>query len=275
MAINTPLMNIMTGAVRKAARAILRDFGELENLQVMRKGLADFVTKADLKAEKVLREELVRTRPHYGFVMEEGGVIEGPDKSHRWFIDPLDGTINFMHGVPHFAVSVGLEREGHLVAGVVYNPVTDDMFTAEKGQGAWHNERRLRVSGRRELADALVATGIPHRGRPGHEGFLGEVNAVMREVSGVRRFGSRLGGSRALRRVLGEIAVIVGRGSRDRAGPGSGRNRERPCQRAGHADQRPYPGLQREPARAHAENAEGRERVKSPACCAIVLACVA
>jgi len=190
MAINTPLMNIMTGAVRKAARAILRDFGELENLQVMRKGLADFVTKADLKAEKVLREELVRTRPHYGFVMEEGGVIEGPDKSHRWFIDPLDGTINFMHGVPHFAVSVGLEREGHLVAGVVYSPVTDDMFTAEKGQGAWHNERRLRVSGRRELADALVATGIPHRGRPGHEGFLGEVNAVMREVSGVRRFGS-------------------------------------------------------------------------------------
>jgi myo-inositol-1(or 4)-monophosphatase len=190
MAINTPLMNIMTGAVRKAARAILRDFGELENLQVMRKGLADFVTKADLKAEKVLREELVRTRPHYGFVMEEGGVIEGPDKSHRWFIDPLDGTINFMHGVPHFAVSVGLEREGHLVAGVVYNPVTDDMFTAEKGQGAWHNERRLRVSGRRELADALVATGIPHRGRPGHEGFLGEVNAIMREVSGVRRFGS-------------------------------------------------------------------------------------
>ena len=190
MAINTPLMNIMTGAVRKAARAILRDFGELENLQVMRKGLADFVTKADLKAEKVLREELVRTRPHYGFVMEEGGVIEGPDKSHRWFIDPLDGTINFMHGVPHFAVSVGLEREGHLVAGVVYNPVTDDMFTAEKGQGAWHNERRLRVSGRRDLADALVATGIPHRGRPGHEGFLGEVNAVMREVSGVRRFGS-------------------------------------------------------------------------------------
>ncbi|MBU6155334.1 MAG: inositol monophosphatase, partial [Alphaproteobacteria bacterium] len=113
-----------------------------------------------------------------------------PDKSHRWFIDPLDGTINFMHGVPHFAVSVGLEREGHLVAGVVYNPVTDDMFTAEKGQGAWHNERRLRVSGRRELADALVATGIPHRGRPGQEGFLGEVNAVMREVSGVRRFGS-------------------------------------------------------------------------------------
>jgi myo-inositol-1(or 4)-monophosphatase len=190
MAINTPLMNIMTGAARKAGRAILRDFGELENLQVMRKGLADFATKADLKAEKVLREELSRTRPHYGFVQEEGGVIEGPDKSHRWFVDPLDGTTNFMHGVPHFAISVGLEREGHLVAGVVYNPVSDDMFTAEKGQGSWHNGRRLRVSGRRDLADALVATGIPHLGRPGQDVFLGEVNAVMRQVSGIRRFGS-------------------------------------------------------------------------------------
>lgn len=190
MAINTPLMNIMTAAARKAARAILRDFGELENLQIMRKGLSDFVTKADLKAERVLREELSRTRPHYGFVMEEGGVVEGPDKSHRWFIDPLDGTINFMHGVPHFAVSVGLEREGHLVAGVVYNPISDDMFTAEKGQGAWHNDRRLRVSARRDLSDSLVATGIPHRGRPGHEEFMNEVNGVMREVSGVRRFGS-------------------------------------------------------------------------------------
>lgn len=190
MPINTPLMNIMTAAVRKAGRAILRDFGELENLQVMRKGLADFVTKADLKAEKVLREELSRTRPHYCFVLEEGGVIEGPDKSHRWYIDPLDGTINFMHGVPHFAVSVGLEREGQLVAGVVYNPVSDDMYTAERGQGAWHNDRRLRVSARRDLADSLIATGIPHRGRPGQQEFLGEVNTIMREVSGVRRFGS-------------------------------------------------------------------------------------
>jgi len=180
----------MTGAARKAGRAILRDFGELENLQVMRKGLADFVTKADLKAEKVLKEELTRARPHYCFVLEEGGVVEGPDKTHRWYIDPLDGTINFMHGVPHFAVSVGLEREGQLVAGVIYNPVTDDMYTAERGQGAWHNDRRLRVSARRDLADSLVATGIPHRGRPGQSEFLGECNTIMREVSGVRRFGS-------------------------------------------------------------------------------------
>jgi myo-inositol-1(or 4)-monophosphatase len=190
MAINTPLMNIMTAAVRKAGRAILRDFGELENLQVMRKGLADFVTKSDLKSERILKDELSRTRPHYGFVLEEGGVIEGPDKTHRWFIDPLDGTINFMHGVPHFAISVGLEREGHLVAGVVYNPVTDEMYTAEKGQGAWLNDRRLRVSARRDLADSLVATGIPHRGRPNQNEFIHELNTVMRDVSGVRRFGS-------------------------------------------------------------------------------------
>lgn len=190
MPINTPLMNIMTGVARKAGRAILRDFGELENLQIMRKGLNDFVTKADLKSERILKEELSRARPHYCFVLEEGGVIEGPDKSHRWFIDPLDGTINFMHGVPHFAISVGLERDGHMVAGVVYNPVTDDMYSAEKGQGAWHNDRRLRVSARRDLADTLIGTGIPHRGRPAQNEFIHEVNAVMREVSGVRRFGS-------------------------------------------------------------------------------------
>ncbi|MEQ1754886.1 MAG: inositol monophosphatase family protein [Micropepsaceae bacterium] len=190
MPINTPLMNIMTGVARKAGRAILRDFGELENLQIMRKGLNDFVTKADLKSERILKDELTRARPHYCFVLEEGGVVEGPDKSHRWYIDPLDGTINFMHGVPHFAISIGLEREGHMVAGVVYNPISDDMYSAEKGQGSWHNDRRLRVSARRDLADSLIATGIPHRGRPGQNEFIHEVDAVMREVSGVRRFGS-------------------------------------------------------------------------------------
>ena len=190
MAINTPLMNVMTAAARKAGRAIVRDFGELENLQILRKGLSDFVTKSDLKSERILKEELLRTRPHYCFVMEESGIVDGPDKSHRWYIDPLDGTTNFMHGVPHFAISIGLEREGQLVAGVVFNPVTDDMYTAEKGQGAWHNDRRLRVSARRELGDSLVATGIPHLGRPGQPEFLGELNSVMREVAGVRRFGA-------------------------------------------------------------------------------------
>ena len=190
MAVNTPLMNVMMTAARKAGKAIVRDFGEVEHLQISRKGPGDFVTKVDLKAERILRDELVRTRPHYSFVMEESGVVEGPDKTHRWFIDPLDGTTNFLHGLPHFAISIGLEREGHLVAGLVYNPVTDDMFTAEKGRGAWLNDRRLRVSGRRDLDTALVATGIPHVGRPAHEGFQVELGRVMAEVAGVRRFGA-------------------------------------------------------------------------------------
>jgi myo-inositol-1(or 4)-monophosphatase len=190
MAINTPLMNVMTAAVRKAGKAIVRDFGEVENLQISRKGPSDFVTKVDIKAERVLRDELIRTRPHYSFVMEESGVVEGLDKTHRWYIDPLDGTTNFLHGLPHFAISVGLEREGQLVAGVVYNPATDDMFTAEKGRGAWHNDRRLRVSGRRDLNVALVATGIPYAGKPGHETFSAELSRVMIEVAGVRRFGA-------------------------------------------------------------------------------------
>lgn len=190
MPITTPLMNVMIGAARKAGKQLIRDFGEVEHLQASRKGPADFVTQTDLRIEKILREELTRTRPHYGFVMEEGGVIEGPDKTHRWFIDPLDGTTNFIHGVPHVAISVGLEREGQLVAGLVFNPIRDEMFTAEKGQGAWLNDRRLRVSTRRELKDALVATGIPYLGRPGHEEFLAELPRVMAEVSGVRRFGA-------------------------------------------------------------------------------------
>ncbi len=190
MPITTPLMNVMTAAARKAARALTRDFGEVEQLQTSRKGPADFVTQADLKSERILREELSRTRPHYGFVMEEGGVIEGPDKTHRWFIDPLDGTTNYLHGVPHFAISIGLEREGQLVAGLVFNPIRDEMFTAEKGQGAWLNDRRLRVSARRELNSALIATGIPYLGRPGHEEFLSELPRVMNEVAGVRRLGA-------------------------------------------------------------------------------------
>jgi myo-inositol-1(or 4)-monophosphatase len=183
-------MNVMMAAARKAARILVRDFGEVEQLQASKKGPADFVTQTDLRVEKILREELSRTRPHYGFVMEEGGVVEGPDKTHRWFIDPLDGTTNYIHGVPHFAISIGLEREGQLVAGLVFNPVRDEMFTAEKGQGAWLNDRRLRVSSRRELNTAIVATGIPFHGRAGHDEFLSELPRVMHEVAGIRRFGA-------------------------------------------------------------------------------------
>jgi myo-inositol-1(or 4)-monophosphatase len=180
----------MIAAARKAARALARDFGEIENLQVSRKGPSDFVTAADVKAEKTIFEELSKARPGYGFLMEERGAVEGSDKSHRWIVDPLDGTSNFMHGIPHFAISIALEREGVLVAGVVYNVVRDELFWAEKGAGAYFNDRRLRVAARTDLRDALVATGIPYHGRPGHDVFLGEVARVMASTAGVRRVGA-------------------------------------------------------------------------------------
>jgi myo-inositol-1(or 4)-monophosphatase len=187
---SSALMNVMVAAVRKAGRSLARDFGEVEQLQVSVKGPANFVSAADHKAEDILYAELSRARHGYGFLMEERGLVEGPDKSHRWIVDPLDGTTNFLHGVPHFAISVGLERDGELVAGVIYNPATNELFTAEKGKGAFVNDRRLRVANRRALADCLVVTGIPHRGRPGHKRFLAECEATMRETAGVRRLGS-------------------------------------------------------------------------------------
>jgi myo-inositol-1(or 4)-monophosphatase len=184
-------MNVMVAAARKAGRGLARDFGEVEQLQVSVKGPANFVTAADHKAEDVIFKELTKARPGYGFLMEERGEIAGADKSHRWIVDPLDGTTNFLHGIPMFSISIGLEREGQLVAGVVYNPIHDELFAAEKGKGAFLNDkRRLRVAARKTIADAVVATGIPHRGRPGHPGFLKEMETVMREVTGIRRTGS-------------------------------------------------------------------------------------
>lgn len=185
------LMNVMTAAARKAGRSLTRDFGEVEQLQVSIKGPGNFVTAADHRAEDVILKELQKARPGYGFLMEERGAIEGADKSHRFIVDPLDGTTNFMHGIPMFAVSIGLEREGELVAGVVYNPISDEMFTAEKGRGAFLNDkRRLRVAARKKLSESVVATGIPHIGRPGHSGFMTEMKAVMAQVAGIRRTGS-------------------------------------------------------------------------------------
>ena len=186
----SPTLNIMIAAVRKTARALARDFGEVENLQVSRKGPSDFVSNADLKAEKTLFEELSKARPGYGFLMEERGAVEGTDKSHRWLVDPLDGTTNFLHGIPLFAISIGLEREGVLVAGVVYNVVRDELFWAEKGAGAFLNDRRLRVAGRSDMRDALFATGTPFHGKPGHGVFLREVEAVISKTAGVRRWGA-------------------------------------------------------------------------------------
>jgi myo-inositol-1(or 4)-monophosphatase len=186
----SPTLNVMIAAARKAARALARDFGEVENLQVSRKGPSDFVTNADIKAEKTLFEELSKARPGYSFLMEERGAVEGTDKSHRWIVDPLDGTSNFLHGIPHFAVSIGLEREGVLVAGVVYNVVRDELYWAEKGAGAYLNDKRLRVSGRGDLRDSLIATGSPYHGRPGIDVWLAETGRVLNQTAGIRRFGA-------------------------------------------------------------------------------------
>ena len=187
---HSALLNVMMKAARKAARQLNRDFGEVEKLQVSVKGPANFVTAADRKAEQTLRDELMTARPGYSFVGEEGGRIDGPDKSHTWYVDPLDGTTNFLHGIPHFAISIGLEREGTMVAALVYNPVSDEMFIAERGKGAFVNDQRLRVAGRRTMQDAVVACGLPHRGRGGLAEFRTEFAAVQEQVAGLRRFGS-------------------------------------------------------------------------------------
>jgi myo-inositol-1(or 4)-monophosphatase len=186
----SPVMNVMIAAARKAARALARDFGEVENLQVSRKGPSDFVSAADLKAEKTLFEDLSKARPGYGFVMEERGVVEGTDKTNRWLVDPLDGTSNFLHGIPHWAISIALEREGALIAGVIYNVVRDELFWAEKGAGAYLNDKRLRVAARSDMRDALFATGTPFHGRPGHDVFLKEVERVISKSAGIRRWGA-------------------------------------------------------------------------------------
>ena len=188
--IRSPLMTVMTDAVIKAARSLKRDFGEVENLQVSRKGPGNFVSAADHRAEKIIREALEKARPGYGFVLEEGGVVEGTDATHRWHVDPLDGTTNFLHGIPHFCISVGLEREGQIVAGVIYDPVKDEMFIAERGKGAYVNNRRLRVAARRDMADSVIYCGLPHFGRPAHPRFLLELSSVMAVSGGVRRMGA-------------------------------------------------------------------------------------
>ncbi|MBV9825922.1 MAG: inositol monophosphatase [Alphaproteobacteria bacterium] len=189
MAIRSPIINVMTSAALKAARGLKRDFGEVEQLQVSVKGPGDFVSSADLRAEKTLKTELSKARPGYGMLFEEGGASEGSDPHHRWIVDPLDGTTNFLHGIPHFAISIGLERDGEIVAGVIYEPTRDEMFWAEKGAGAFLNDRRLRVSARRQLGDALIGTGIPFRDRGDHPRYLATLGRVMGTTSGVRRLG--------------------------------------------------------------------------------------
>lgn len=180
----------MSDAARKAARGLNRDFGELAELQVSRKAPADFVSAADLRAEQVIFEALQKARPGYGFLGEERGMIEGTDKTHTWIVDPLDGTTNFLHAIPHFAINIALEREGAIVAGVTYNPASNELFWAEKGKGCFVNDKRLRVAARTRLDESVLATGIPFLGHGQHARFLKELHQVSQRVAGVRRFGS-------------------------------------------------------------------------------------
>ena len=183
-------LNVMIKAARLAGRSLVKDFREVENLQVSMKGAGDFVSKADIAAEAILKEELLGARPTYGWLAEEGGAIAGEDPTRRWIVDPLDGTTNFLHGLPHWAVSIALEHKGQIVAGVVYDPVKDEMFYAEKGFGAFVNEARLRVSGRHRMAEAIFATGLPFSGRPDLPETLQDLARLLPACAGVRRFGS-------------------------------------------------------------------------------------
>jgi myo-inositol-1(or 4)-monophosphatase len=188
--LRSPLINVMEAAARKAARGLLRDFGEVEHLQVSKKGPSDFVSAADHRVEGVLLRELKKARPAFGFLFEEQGARVGMDRSNTWVIDPLDGTTNFLHSIPHFAISIGLVRDGVPFAGVIYNPVVEEMYWAEAGSGAWLNERRLRVSARRNMEEAVFATGFPYKGRPTLGLAMRQVEPVLRECAGVRRFGA-------------------------------------------------------------------------------------
>ena len=193
MAHTSALLSVMIKAARLAAKSLRRDYFESDALTISRKGASDFVSQADLRAEEIIREALATARPKYGMLLEEGGEIEGSDKSNRWIVDPLDGTTNFLHGIPVFAISIGLERDRAPYAGVIYNPITDEMFYAEKGQGAYLNEKRIRVSRRDDMNEALLATGLPYQGR-GSDGdrelALAETGRVLAASAGVRRFGS-------------------------------------------------------------------------------------
>jgi myo-inositol-1(or 4)-monophosphatase len=188
--LHSALINVMVKAARRAGRSLKRDLGEIEHLQVSLKGPANFVTKADKRAEEMLHDDLTKARPGYGFIGEEGGNRDGADKSHTWIVDPLDGTTNFLHGIPHFAISIGLQREGTMIAGLIYNPANDDLFIAERGKGAFLNDARLRVAGRRQLNECVVACGLPHIGRGDHALSREEMTELQPRVAGLRRFGS-------------------------------------------------------------------------------------
>ncbi|MGQ0527524.1 MAG: inositol monophosphatase family protein [Alphaproteobacteria bacterium] len=190
MVVLSPNLNIMIRAAEKAGKSLLRDFGEVEQLQVSRKGPSDFVSAADRRAEEIIFTELQKARPGYSFLMEEGGAVAGENKDYRWIVDPLDGTLNFLHGVPHWAISIGLEEKGEITAGIVYDPVKDEMFRAEKNGGAFLRRKRLRVSGRTQMEMATIASGGPRRDGKSHEQFFKEQRAVWDAGPSLRRYGA-------------------------------------------------------------------------------------
>ncbi len=183
-------LNVMMKAARKAGRALAKDFREVENLQVSMKGAGDFVSRADIQAEQIIKSELMNARPTYGWMAEEGGEEPGTDPTRRWIVDPLDGTTNYLHGLAHWAVSIALEHKGQVVAGVVYDPSKDELFFAEKGEGAWMNESRMRVSVRDKLIESIFATGLPFGGRSDLPQSLQDLARLLPACAGVRRFGA-------------------------------------------------------------------------------------
>ena len=184
-------INIMMKAARKAGRSLVKDFREVENLQVSMKAAGDFVSRADIRAEEILKEALLEARPNYGWCAEEGGEIAGKDPTRRWIVDPLDGTTNFLHGLPHWAISIALEHKGEIVAGVIFDAAKDEMFYAEKGEGAWLNDsNRLRVSNRNRMIESVFATGLPFGGRADLPETLKDLARLLPATAGVRRWGS-------------------------------------------------------------------------------------
>src|SRR5258707_4925715 len=185
--LHSALINVMVKAARRAGRSLKRDLGEVENLQVSLKGPANFVTMADRRAEEMLHSDLTKARPGYGFMGEESGTRISDDKTHTWIVDPLDGTTNFLHGIPHFSISIGLQREDTLIAGVIYNPANEELYTAERGKGAFLNDQRLRVAGRRKLNECVIGCGLPHLGRGDLELSRIERTEIQERVAGLRR----------------------------------------------------------------------------------------
>jgi myo-inositol-1(or 4)-monophosphatase len=187
---DSPLINIMQKAAKKASRGLRRDFNELENLQVKTKGPANFVTASDIRSQKIIYDELSYAKPDWSFVMEESKPIENKNTKARFIIDPIDGTTNFMHGNPNFAISIAAEINDRLEAAIIYSPITDEMFTAERGKGSFLNDKRIRVATRKKLSESILVTGIPHLGRGNKELFLKEMDMIIPEVAGIRRSGS-------------------------------------------------------------------------------------